>query len=347
MTSHAPAMMRALQLSAYDGDSASIQLVEKPVPILTDGQVVVRIAAAPVNPSDLMFLRGIYGIKKPLPVVPGFEGSGVVVAGTGIIGKALIGQRVACAAPDNGDGTWAEYMCTAAERCFPLTKSINFETGATFIVNPLTAWALVDIARKAQHQAVIQTAAASQLGQMIVRLGQRFKLPVINIVRRAEQVELLRALGAEYVLNSNLPAFDADLRSVATTLGATLAFEAIAGEMTGRVLTAMPNDSQVLVYGALSEAACQIDPGAFIFERKRVAGFWLSDWMAQRNLIKTVGLGAEIQRLLHTDLASTIQACLPLEAAAQGLQQYQNQMTGGKILFIPNGEVVAPEHTPD
>ena len=186
-----PATMRAVQLRAYDGNPESIAVAELPVPRPGPGQVLIRVAASPINPSDLMFIRGLYGFKKPLPATPGFEGSGTVVeAGSGTMPRFLKGRRVACAAadPNIAGGMWAEYLVTSAQLCVPLSKQVDMEQGATMLVNPLTAWALMEEARLGRHRAVVQTAAASALGRMVVRLGQRFSVPTINVVRRAEQV---------------------------------------------------------------------------------------------------------------------------------------------------------------
>ena len=110
--------MRAVELRDYEGGADALAVVDKPVPRPVEGQVLVRIHASPVNPSDLSFLRGAYGIKKKLPVVPGFEASGEVVAsGGGVWANHIVGRRVACAAPAGGDGTWAEYMVAEAALC--------------------------------------------------------------------------------------------------------------------------------------------------------------------------------------------------------------------------------------
>lgn len=330
-----PAMMRALELRSYDGRLDSLSVVMKPVARPAHGQVLVRMAAAPVNPSDLMFIRGLYGFKKKLPVVPGFEGSGVVVAGGGLLGRALVGRRVACAALTSGDGTWAEYMVTSANLCMPLRRQVNAEQGATMLVNPLTAWALMERARVDQHRAVVQTAAASALGRMILRLGQRFAIPVVNVVRRKEQADLLRQLGAGHVVDSSDPQFDKVLRDLCCDLSATLAFDAVAGEMSGRLLRAMPRGGRVLVYGALSLQACQVDPASLIFEGKRLEGFWLSDWLRRKSLVGRIRIASRIQALLARDLKTEVQARVALEDAARGLEQYVGNMTAGKVLFVP------------
>src|SRR6516225_233860 len=206
-----PATMRAVQLRDYEGKPGSLTVAEVPVPRPGPGEVLVKVFASPVNPSDLMFITGNYGFKKPLPATPGFEGSGTVVeCGSGIMARFMKGRRVACAAadPKSTGGMWAEYIVTSAQFCVPLSKRVDLEQGATMLVNPLTAWAMVEEARRGGHRAIVQTAAASALGRMVVRLGQKFGLPVINVVRRAEQVALLRGMGAEHVLNSCDSGFD-------------------------------------------------------------------------------------------------------------------------------------------
>ena len=190
-------------------------------------------------------------------------------------------------------------------------------------------------ARLGRHRAVVQTAAASALGRMVVRLGQRFSIPTINVVRRAEQVELLRKMGAEHVLISSDPGFDASLGDLCHRLGASIGFDAVAGEMSARVLRAQPSGSRLLVYGALSLEASQIDPASLIFEGKRVEGFWLTTWLRQRNMLSQLRLARHVQQMLAGDLKTDIQARLPLKEIARGLEQYASNMTGGKILLLP------------
>jgi NADPH:quinone reductase-like Zn-dependent oxidoreductase len=333
-----PPTMRALQLRVYDGKPESLVLVEKPVPSPEKGQVLVQIAAAPVNPSDSGFMRGLYAMQKKLPVTPGFEGSGTVVAtGSGFMARALAGKRVACSAPFDGDGTWAEYMLTSAKMCIPLRKHVSLEQGATLIVNPITAWALMDIAKRGRHRAVVQSAAASSLGRMILRLGLRLGITVINVVRRQEQIDLLQSLGAKYVLNSSAPGFEEHLRQLSHQLQVSLAFEAVSGEISGYILRALPKGAKMVVYGAISEQACQIDPRSLVFDGKRLEGFWLAAWSRQKSIIGQIRATMQVQKLLASDLKTEVRARLPLEEAAQGLRQYAAAMTEGKILLVPHG----------
>jgi len=263
--------------------------------------VLVRVEAAPCNPSDLLFLQGLYGVNKPLPTVPGWEGAGTAVAsGGGWIGRRLVGKHVACAGQTEGDGTWGQYYLTRATTCVPLHRGLDVDAGATLIINPLTAIGLMDEAQRRGARAVIQTAGASQVGRMVLRLAADAGVPLVNVVRRDEQVELLRSLGAEHVLDSESASFNEDLRRLCSDLRATVAFEAVAGEMTGYLLGAMPRESTALVYGALSEQPCgAIDPIGVIFEGKRVEGFYLGSWMQGRGLLAMLRLTSRAQRLVR------------------------------------------------
>ncbi len=332
-----PEEMTAVVLDAYTG-IAALRVEKRPVPKPGPNQVLVKVAASPINPSDLAFLEGDYGFKKATPVVPGFEGSGTVVAvGDGMIGKYLKGKRVSCINQKNGDGVWAEYMLTSTTLAFPLASSVSFEQGAMSAVNPLTAIAFLDIAKTGKYKAIVQTAAASALGQMVNRIFQNNGIQVINIVRREAQVDLLKKLGAEIVINSTDTDFVKELKEVCKEHQARLAFDAVAGALTGQVLHAMPKRSKVMVYGGLSFEASLADPGDLIFKSKSLEGFWLTSWLGKKNPLQSLLLWQRAQKLMSTDLKSEVRERYPLSDVQKAVTAYQNQMTGGKILLIPEG----------
>ncbi len=335
-TSQIPEKMNAVVLDSYSGVNA-LRVEKRPVPKPGPNQVLVKVAASPINPSDLAFLDGNYGFKKKTPTVPGFEGSGTVVAvGSGIMGRYLMGKRVACIS-GKGDGVWAEYMVTDATLALPLASSVSLEQGAMSAVNPLTAMAFLDITKKSGHKTIVQTAAASALGQMVNRIFQNSGIQVINIVRRDEQVDFLKKAGAEIVLNSTNADFAKELKETCKKHKAHLAFDAIAGLLTLQVLNAMPRHSKVSVYGGLSFEAAQIDPGDLIFKGKSIDGFWLTSWLEKKNPLQSLQLWQRAQKLLATDLKSEIRERYPLSEAKKAINEYQNQMTGGKVLLIPEG----------
>jgi NADPH:quinone reductase-like Zn-dependent oxidoreductase len=340
--SNIPTDMQAVVLDAYDADLEtairSLQLGVRPIPRLGPGQVLVKMDAAPCNPSDLLFLQRLYGVEKSLPTVPGWEGAGTVVSAGSFRGQWLVGRRVAVGGQGDHDGTWAEYfVADAFGGCIPLRKDLDSEQGATLLVNPLTAVGLLDEAKKRGAKAVMQTAAASQAGRMIIRLAQEAGTPLVNIVRRPEQVELLRELGAENVLNSSDPDFQQQLADVCARLKVTVAFDAVAGAMTGQLLEAMSVGAVVFVYGALSQDECSgINPISLIFRDKRVEGFFLGQWIRKRGLLNVIRQSNRVQKLMAGgQLQTTIRRRVGLGEAVEALLQYKDNMTAGKILIKP------------
>lgn len=333
-----PETMRALVLTAWDGRPTSLQVQERPVPRPTASQVLVRVAASPINPSDLMFVRGLYGARPPLPAVPGFEGCGTVVAAGGVTGKLLVGRRVACMAPageGEGGGLWAEYAVVGLPQCLPLRRHISDEQGASLFVNPFTAWALMERAREGGHAALVQSDAASTLGRMLLALAQRAKLPMVNVVARPEQVEVLEKLGAEHVLCSDEPEFEERLRIRCHELKVTLAFDAVGGRLTGQLLHAMPEGGALIVHGLLAEQECRIHPGELIFGGKTVEGFWMHRWVRQGFGREKLKAAMAVTSLAGHTLETPVRARLPLESAGEAVRIASSDTSAGKVLFVP------------
>lgn len=313
---------------------------ELPVPQPGPGEVLIRMAVAPINPSDIGFLKGSYEQKKPFPLVPGFEGSGTVVAvGAGLLPRLVLGKRVGCAVSATG-GTWAEYLVTKAALCVPLPKNLTFEQGSMMMVNPLTALAFFDMVKRGRHAAVINTAAASALGRMILRLGLSAQVPVINIVRRPEQIQLLRSVGAQFVLSTSEPNFLTELQRLSHTLNATLILDAVGGELFRQLVDVTPIGSTIMVYGNLSGEQHSFQPSALWKEDKRIAGFFLGTWAAKQNLIHLLRAMQTVKRLAATDLQTFVQQRLPLSKAQEAIDMYQKNMTAGKILLVTDPESI-------
>ena len=328
--------MRAVVLSE---SGALPKVTEMKVPKPGHGEVLVKMYASPVNPSDLAFMAGTYGIKKTHPVVPGLEGSGVVVeAGKGILPRLWLGKKVACAASHEYNGCWAEYMLTKAGMCVPLSKNVSLEQGSMMFVNPMTALAFFDIYKKLQtpsnkKPAIINTAAASALGRMIIKLGKSKGIPVISVVRREVQKEMLKAEGAEFVVNSSAENFEEELKELAHRVSATVIFDAVGGEMVQKLLDAAPAGSTLFTYGRLSKDACEIKPGDLIFSGNKIVGFWLTNWLKTKSFIQTVNNTRKIQSLIGHELGTKIYKTFAPEQIEEALETYRNNMSKGKVLI--------------
>jgi NADPH:quinone reductase-like Zn-dependent oxidoreductase len=332
MSVQIPSTMLAAQLDAV---GQPLVVREVPVPKPGPGQVLVRMAASPINPSDLGFMLGGYGFKGGLPTGVGNEGSGVVVAtGSGFMARRLQGKRIACFGRPGYAGAWAEYLLTNAELCVPLPKGITLEQGATSLINPLTALAFMDLVRIKKYRAFVNTAGASALGKMLIRLSQRQGVPLISVVRRPGQVAELREMGAQYVVDSSEAGFPEQLKSLADQLGAQLLLDAVGGNMTGQLIAAAPRGGTILSYGRLSAEPCIIEPGELIMHNKRLVGFLLSDWMRKKNLLQILRDIRRVQGLLSGDLQTEVKRHMPLADVAEALKAYKEEMSGGKTLLV-------------
>lgn len=327
--------MRALVVKGHEGGAASLELGEVPRPEPQPGQVLIEVSASPINPNDLLALRGAYEIEKSVGEVAGFEGSGKVIAGSGFLARLMIGRRVAFAAAAKS-GAWAELAVADVMRCVPLDRRISDEVGATMLTNPFTAEVLLDRARREGHRAVVQGAAAGSLGKMLLRLAQARGIPMIHVVRSPANVELLRGMGADHVLDSNDPAFDSKLRKLCGDLHATLALDPVGGELTPSLLRALDDGGVVRVYGNLSSEPPRIDPGELLYRRKRVEGFTMYQWIESTSLLGQLSTARRVQKLLDGPLATEVRSRVPFTRFETAMADYQRAMSGGKILFVPH-----------
>lgn len=336
MNSNIPKTQKAVVLTE---NGAKPVITEIPVPQPGSGEVLIKMYASPINPSDLSFMTGGYGIKKPYPVVPGFEGSGTVVAaGKGILPKLWMDKNVACAASPKYNGCWAEYMITAATSCVPLSKEITMEQGAMMFVNPMTALAFFEIYKKLPNpgkklRGIINTAAASALGRMVIKMGKTQGIPVISVVRREEQVEILKAEGAEFIVNSSDADFEEKLKELAHKINATVIFDCVGGKMVQQLIDAAPNESKLFVYGRLSSEPCEIQPGNLIFTGSQIQGFWLTNRLKTQSLLQTILNVRKAHSLIGNELSTTIYKTFQPEQIAEAIETYQNNMSKGKVLI--------------
>ena len=314
----------------------AVETVEIPHP--ATGEVLVKVEASPINPSDIGFLKGFYSCNKPYPSIAGFEGSGTVVAnGGGLLGWSLVGKRVGFAVNEGPGGTWAEYVTVPAKNCIKLTPDIPFTLGCCMLVNPLTVMFFADMIKQGRHQAVVQTAACSALGKMMVRYCLQQNIPIINIVRRNEQVETLREIGAVHILNSTEQGFEEELKRLSANLHATIAFECVSGELTGIVVNNMPDNSVIYLYGAMSMAPVEkINPAALIFSNKRLEGLWLTNWIKGKSLYALWRASNKVLSLLTTVLRSDVSREFPIDQVENALDFYKDNMSSGKVILRPS-----------
>jgi len=326
-----PRMMRAIVQSDI-GSKLEVREIDTPIP--QKGQVLVKLHYASINPSDLSLLQGTFKNKPNYPIIPGIEGSGIVVAsGGGILPKLRLNKRVSCTATEGLGGSWAEYMLTSAMHVIPVEKSIKFEQAASLIVNPLTALAFIDIAKRNNTKSILNNAAAGALGKMLISLANKENIDLINIVRKEEQKKQLESFGAKYVLNSTSKNFISDLKSIAKKLDTKIYFDAIGGKCTDNFIEASPEGSQIYLYANLSEEKSLFNPRTLLQQEKTIQGFFLGNYSSNQNLFKTLSTIKKAQKLLHNELKTQVNEIFEITDINEAIDLYSNNMSKGKVLL--------------
>lgn len=331
--------MKSVQFDQFGEPSAVLHLRDVEAPQPKPGEVLVRMLLSPVNPSDLMTVRGVYGKQPKLPCTPGYEGVGVVEAsGGGLLGKLLVGKRVALL---NGiNGNWQERTTVLAKQAVPLPKALAPEQGATFFVNPTTAFAMTRrVLAVPAGDWLLQTAAASELGKMVVRLGKRFGFKTLNVVRRAEQAEALTSLGADRIVVFDPAKQSAeDLRNEVHRAtgehGVRFAIDPVGGATGSAVVKCLAPNGRMLVYGTLSPEALSFSPRDLMTPGASVGGFWLARWLPQLSLIAKLKLIRTVSGLIQEGvLASQIGEVFPLDRVSDAVRAAETSGRAGKVLL--------------
>lgn len=317
--------------------SAFVHAGELPVPEPGEGQVRVKVSLASVNPSDEMFIQGLYGQPRIEGNAAGFEGVGEVVAsGGGAYADGLVGQRVAFVATPGQPGTWSEFSVADAATCIPLIDAVRDEDGAAMIVNPLTALAMFDIVKEGSSKAFIASAGGSQLGKLLIGIAQSEGYRPISLVRRDEQIEALKGLGAAHVLNVTSDSFAADFAAVVKEEKPEVFLDAVANQVSERVFAAMGRRSRWVIYGKLDTQMPTLhEPGQLIFQMKRIEGFWLTQWMTEKSMEdKMSAIQTAQTRFATGDWKTDVTAVIPLAEAVDRLAP-ELAKPDGKVFLRP------------
>jgi len=370
----------ALQLRSLVKKTGELELSLAKVAIPEPGpdEVLVRIEAAPINPSDLGLLFGAADMSTAkasgttaLPVVTasipeklmkgmagrleesmpvGNEGAGVVVkTGSSDAAKALLGKTVAIL----GGATYAQYRAIKAVQCLVLPAGTTPAEGASCFVNPLTSLSMVEVMKREGHKALVHTAAASNLGQMLNKICLKDGVSLVNIVRSQAQEDILRGIGAKYICNSSSPAFMQDLTQALVETGATLAFDAIGGgKLAGQILTCMEAAAnltakeysrygstvhkQVYIYGALDRSPTELARNFGM--AWGVCGWLLTPFLQKIGFAEAQKLRERVAAELKTTFAShyTREVSLAEALTLEAIGVYGKQATGEKFLINPN-----------
>lgn len=332
--------MKSVILPSYNRNliraMLGLKIEETNLPEITDNDVVIKIHAAPVNPSDIAFMQGSYNIVKPIPTIPGFEASGVVVE-AGKNAADLIGKKVSCFVQDNRGGTWSEKVIANKSDIIILNDKMDMDQAACLTVNPFTAYALFDIAVQYEASCVIQNAAGGQVAGFIRSMAAEKNIEVINIVRKPETASKLKSEGNSYVIAENSDDFHELLDEYSKKLNPTVAYDAVGGSLSGKMFNSLAEDSELVVYGGLSgKQICDINVMDVIFKSKIISGFNLMDWKEEIGIDKFNSISEEIQQsIISKKYTTKIGYRTSLDNIVAGLRKYIASMSDGKLLIVP------------
>ncbi|GLC25249.1 zinc-dependent alcohol dehydrogenase family protein [Roseisolibacter agri] len=332
--------MLAAQFSRTGAPADVLEVVQLPDPPAPGaGEVLVELVASPINPSDLLTIAGSYGVKPPLPAVPGYEGVGAVtVIGEGVT-HLKVGDRVLLL---TAPGTWRERVVLKAASLFPLPPGDDLQL-AMLGANPPTAVLLLEkFVSLTPGDWVIQNAANSGVGAAVVAVARARGVRTVNVVRRESAVEDVRALGADVVVVDG-PDLATRVHAAMQAAGGDparlrLALDAVAGRGTRALMRCLAHGGTVVNYGGLSGEPIALDPRDLIFHETTLRGFWLVPWFRKAPPGEQALVFGEVGRLVATGaLRTPVEATYPLSQVRAACAHAAREGRGGKVLLVPDG----------
>ena len=326
-------MQRAQYTERGEIPQASIAAVDFSLPPLTDGQVLIKVLAAPINPSDVLTLTGVYGMLPPLPAVGGNEGVGIVAElGPGVTSPA-VGQTVLLPV---GGGTWSTHMVAEAKKLMPLPNGIDPLQLAMMTVNPPTAHLMLkEFVDLQPGDWVIQNAANSGVGEYLIQLAKIRGLKTVNIVRRESAVAAVKAMGGDIVL---VDGGGLAKQVAAVTNGAKirLGIDAVGGHSTDNLANCLAEGGVLVNYGMMSGESCVVSPSAFVFRDVTLRGFWLALWFRKATPPQQMAVFGELAKLIATGkLTARVQATYDVSQIKEAVAAAAAGERDGKILIVP------------
>lgn len=303
--------------------------VPKPEP--GPNEVRIKVIASPINPSDLMFVQNLYGIKPELPSGAGFEGVGIVDAlGQGV--QMRTGMRVSFASI----GTWSEYAIAYQRSLIQVPNAIPDDMAAQLFVNPFTAYALVQDSGVQKGGWLMLTAAGSAFGKLVIQLCQMRGIKTIGTVRHDDHNNELHTLGLTEVVNTETENLAARVKQITNGTGVACVLDAVGGHTATEAFKCLSRGGSMLIYGLLSLQDPSLNSGLMIFRELTVKGFWLTDWMRRVDSHTRQEVAQQVIRLLSSgQIQLPVEASYSLDQIAEAVEHAHRPGRWGKILLKP------------
>ena len=323
--------MRQIRFESFGKPEEQVACCDAPDPVAAEGEVLVRVLAAPINPADINYIEGTYGIKPELPAVPGNEACAEVVeCGAGVESLAA-GDRVIFLGRGN---LWQDLIAVPADQLVKIPAGIEPLQACQLSVNPPTAWLLLtDFQELPDGSWVAQNAANSAVGQAVIQLANSLGLKTINFVRRESLIAPLEALGADAVFLDEKDSVAA-ARELTGGEGPSLAFNAVGGDSALRLMDLLAPRGQMITYGAMSRKSLKVPNSFLIFKRLQLGGLWVTEWFKQAGADAVRDLFAQLGKIMaEGGLALQVEKAYPPEEIAAALVHAQQPERSGKVLL--------------
>lgn len=323
--------MKTIRFEATGKPHEILNLVEAPLPEPGPGEVRIKVIASPINPSDLMFVQNLYGIRPQLPSGVGFEGVGVVDAvGEGV--QLQAGTRVSFTSV----GTWSEYAITSERGLIAVPDAMPDDVAAQLFVNPFTAYAMVQDSGVQEGGWLMLTAAGSAFGKLVIQLCKMRGIKTIGTVRRDDLTDELKNLGLTEVINTATENMVSRVKQVTDGVGVSCVLDAVGGHTATEAVSCLAKGGKLLIYGLLSMQDPTLNAGLLIFRELTIKGFWLTDWLRRIDAETRQEVAKNVISLLASgQIQLPVEASYPLEEIAKAVQHADQPGRFGKILVKP------------
>jgi len=329
------ALSQTYKAFAAKEDDLPPRIVELPIPKPGENQILIKMAFAPINPTDILCSQAFYRLSGQSPYLVGMEGSGTIVKlGLGVDSNSYkVGEKVHV----HLFGAHAQYALASPSNVIPIKGDLSLEEAASHFVNPSAAAHFVALAQRGGHKAILNTAASSALGKMVIRAMKEIGVKTVNTVRQDKYIEELKALGADYVLNTEAPDFDEKLKEITEKEGVTLAFDAVNGDFTDKLVRLLPANSTVHVYGLFGGTKYSIFENKEFEDGKSIhglmAGTYVHEFIEKGELNK---LYEDMHSRLKTTYKTDIQKVYPLDEIVEAIEFSEKNAAKGKVLIKMN-----------
>lgn len=321
--------MLAIQFSELGKPTEKLMLTEVPKPIAKAGEVLVKVTACNINPSDIMFVQGLYGLQPELPSSAGFEAAGLIEeAGPGT--HLQPGTKVVF----TSIGVWQEYVSLSEKAVIPVPKEIPDEVACQLFVNPLTAYAMLEVSGLKSGEKLLLTAGASAFSKFVIQLAREKGIEVYATVRHEHQKEELSKLGVHLTVNSEQDSLTRAILSETDGHGIDAVFDAVGGKLGMQALNCLSNGGTMYTYGLLSLQNIPLNSGLLIFKNLTVKGFWLTSWLYSLDgEERKKAITFLLSRFLNGQMKAPVEATYALKEFKKAIEHFEKPGRSGKIIL--------------